>query len=124
MEQAKKLLADNVRNAASIEAGTDIALAAAGADVFVATSDNPRSEDPPAIVAQMLAGVLPEHRARALEIVDRAAAIAHAVTTAAPEDLVLIAGKGHEDYQILAHGKIHFDDREHAAQALAARPVS
>ena len=97
-------------------------LAAAGADIVVATSDNPRSEDPPTIVAQMLAGVLPEHRTRVIEIVDRAAAIAHAVTTAAPDDLVLIAGKGHEDYQILAHGKIHFDDREHAAQALAQRP--
>ena len=96
-------------------------LAAAAADILVATSDNPRSEDPPAIVAQMLAGVLPGHRARVIEIVDRAAAIAHAVATAAPDDLVLIAGKGHEDYQILAQGKIHFDDREHAAQALAAR---
>ena len=96
-------------------------LAAAGADVLVATSDNPRSEDPPAIVTQMLADVPPEHRDRVIEIVDRATAIAHAVTSAAPEDLVLIAGKGHEDYQILAHGKIHFDDREHAVNALAAR---
>jgi len=96
-------------------------LAAAGADILVATSDNPRSVVTPAIVAQMLAGVPAEHRGRVLEIVDRAAAIAHAVTSAAPEDLVLIAGKGHEDYQILAQGKIHFDDREHAARALAAR---
>jgi len=93
-------------------------LAAAGADVLVATSDNPRTEDPPAIVDQMLAGVAPEHRGRVLAIVDRAAAIAHAITHAAPDDLVLIAGKGHEDYQILGHGKIHFDDREHAALAL------
>jgi UDP-N-acetylmuramoyl-L-alanyl-D-glutamate--2,6-diaminopimelate ligase len=69
----------------------------------------------------MLAGVAPGRRAHVHEIVDRAAAIDHAVSTAAPDDLVLIAGKGHEDYQILATGKIHFDDREHAMRALAAR---
>jgi UDP-N-acetylmuramoyl-L-alanyl-D-glutamate--2,6-diaminopimelate ligase len=78
-------------------------LAAAGADHLVATSDNPRTEDPPAIVDQMLAGVAPEHRGRVVAIVDRAAAIAHAITHASPDDLVLIAGKGHEDYQILGH---------------------
>jgi len=97
-------------------------IAAEAADIFIATSDNPRSEDPPAIVAQMLAGVPPRRRAHVREIVDRAAAIDHAVSTAAPDDLVLIAGKGHEDYQILASGKIHFDDREHALRALAGRP--
>ena len=96
-------------------------LAAAGADVLIATSDNPRSEPPAAIVADMLVGVAPEHRGRVIEIVDRAAAIAHAVASAAPDDLVLIAGKGHEDYQILGTTKIHFDDREHAAEALARR---
>ena len=94
-------------------------LAAAGADVLVATSDNPRTEHPPAIVDQMLAGVPSEHRARVVAIVDRAAAIPHAITHAAADDLVLIAGKGHEDYQILGSRKIHFDDREHAASALA-----
>ena len=93
-------------------------LAAAGADVLVATSDNPRTEDPPAIVDQMLAGVAPEHRSRVVAIVDRARAIAHAIAEAAPDDLVLIAGKGHEDYQILGTTKVHFDDREHAALAL------
>ena len=96
-------------------------IAADAADCLVATSDNPRSEDPPTIVAQMLAGVAPGRRALVHQLVDRAAAIDHAVSTAAPEDLVLIAGKGHEDYQILATGKIHFDDREHAMRALAAR---
>jgi len=96
-------------------------IAAAAADHLIATSDNPRTEAPAAIVAQMLAGVAPGHRARALEIVDRAAAIAHAIATAAPDDLVLIAGKGHEDYQILGTTKIHFDDREHAARALRQR---
>jgi len=96
-------------------------IAAATADHMIATSDNPRTERPADIVAQMLAGVAPEHRSCVLEIVDRAAAIAHAVTTARADDLVLIAGKGHEDYQILGTTKIHFDDREHAAQALASR---
>ena len=96
-------------------------IAAAGADHLVATSDNQRTEDPPAIVAQMLAGVAPEHRTRVAQIVDRAAAIAHAIASAGPDDLVLVAGKGHEDYQILGTTKIHFDDREHAARALADR---
>ncbi len=96
-------------------------IAAAHADVLVATSDNPRREHPPAIVAQMLAGVEPAHRHRVREIVDRAAAIAHAVSSADPDDLVLIAGKGHEDYQIVGDARLHFDDREHAARALAQR---
>ncbi|MBL9103134.1 MAG: UDP-N-acetylmuramoyl-L-alanyl-D-glutamate--2,6-diaminopimelate ligase [Myxococcales bacterium] len=96
-------------------------LAAAGADVLVATSDNPRSEPPPAIVEQMIAGVPAEQRDRVVAIVDRAAAIAHAITRAAGDDLVLVAGKGHEDYQVLGAARIHFDDREHAARALAAR---
>jgi UDP-N-acetylmuramoyl-L-alanyl-D-glutamate--2,6-diaminopimelate ligase len=96
-------------------------LAAAGADVLVATSDNPRSESPPAIVEQMIAGVPAEQRDRVVAIVDRAAAIAHAITRAAADDLVLVAGKGHEDYQVVGAARIHFDDREHAARALAAR---
>ena len=97
-------------------------IAAQAADHFIATSDNPRTEDPPAIVAQMLADITPAHRHRVREIVDRAAAIDHAITSAGPDDLILIAGKGHEDYQILGTTKIHFDDREHATRALAARP--
>jgi UDP-N-acetylmuramoyl-L-alanyl-D-glutamate--2,6-diaminopimelate ligase len=53
---------------------------------------------------------------------DRATAIATAIDAAKAGDLVLIAGKGHEDYQILSTGKIHFDDREEAEKALRARP--
>jgi UDP-N-acetylmuramoyl-L-alanyl-D-glutamate--2,6-diaminopimelate ligase len=53
---------------------------------------------------------------------DRATAIADAIADAGTGDLVLIAGKGHEDYQILGTGKIHFDDREEAERALRARP--
>ncbi len=99
-------------------------IAAATADHMIATSDNPRTEQPAAIVAQMLTGVAPEHRPRVLEVVDRAAAIAHAIAAADAGDLVLIAGKGHEDYQILGTTKIHFDDREHAARALTRRQRS
>jgi UDP-N-acetylmuramoyl-L-alanyl-D-glutamate--2,6-diaminopimelate ligase len=95
--------------------------AVAGADLLVATSDNPRTEDPRAIVAEMLAGVAAADRPRVVEIVDRAAAIAYAVAHADAHDLVLIAGKGHEDYQVLGDVRIHFDDREQAARALAAR---
>ncbi len=95
------------------------AAASRGADLFYATSDNPRSEDPEAILAAMVAGA--SGPATLTQRVDRAAAIAEAIAEARPEDTVLIAGKGHEDYQILGETKIHFDDREHAREALARR---
>jgi UDP-N-acetylmuramoyl-L-alanyl-D-glutamate--2,6-diaminopimelate ligase len=96
-------------------------IAATGADVFVATSDNPRTEDPEAIVDELLAGVPRELARRSIRLVDRAQAIRETIAGAAPEDTVLLAGKGHETYQVLAGGAIHFDDREHARAALAAR---
>ncbi len=96
-------------------------VAASGADRFWATSDNPRTEDPEAIVDMMLAGVPADRRDRVERCTDRAEAIAGAIAEAADEDLVLIAGKGHEDYQVLGTTKIHFDDREHARDALARR---
>jgi UDP-N-acetylmuramoyl-L-alanyl-D-glutamate--2,6-diaminopimelate ligase len=88
--------------------------------VFV-TSDNPRTEDPSAIIAEILIGIT--DRTRCTVEPDRALAIRAALKMARPGDLVLIAGKGHEDYQILSDGKggtkkIHFDDREVAAEAL------
>lgn len=89
------------------------------ADRFYATSDNPRTEDPEAIVEQMIAGVVAG--SQLVREVDRAAAIARAIAEASTQDIVLIAGKGHEDYQILGTQKIHFDDREQAQQALRAR---
>src|SRR5215472_6391313 len=99
--------------------------AAAGlADVAILTSDNPRSEDPLAILYEMLAGTLSvPQRDRAHVIVepDRAAAIVMAVGSAAKGDVVLIAGKGHERGQYVADHVIPFDDREVAAQALADR---
>ncbi|MCY1065797.1 UDP-N-acetylmuramoyl-L-alanyl-D-glutamate--2,6-diaminopimelate ligase [Nannocystis sp. RBIL2] len=95
--------------------------AATLADRFYATSDNPRTEDPEAIVAQMLAGVPPARRDQVVPLVDRRAAIARAVADADADDVVVIAGKGHEDYQIVGTTKLHFDDREEAAAALRLR---
>jgi len=96
-------------------------VAAEGADRFWATSDNPRTEDPEAIVDMMLAGVPPGCRDRVERCTDRASAIAGAIAEANDDDLVLVAGKGHEDYQVLGTQKIHFDDREHAHAALLRR---
>jgi len=92
------------------------AIASRLADRVMVTSDNPRSEEPQAILADVVAGI-PAGTDLRVEP-DRAQAIAAAIATAKAEDLVLIAGKGHEDYQILATGRIHFDDREQAERAL------
>lgn len=104
-----------------------------GADLAVVTSDNPRTEDPSAIISMILPGVedagatrVAAHelscaaRAYAVEP-DRRAAIGAAVAAARAGDMVLIAGKGHEDYQIIGTTKHHFDDREEAAAFLRAR---
>jgi UDP-N-acetylmuramoyl-L-alanyl-D-glutamate--2,6-diaminopimelate ligase len=97
------------------------AVAARDADLLIVTDDNPRSEDPAAIRAAMLAGVPPGLRERVREIGDRAAAIEAAVTTAAPHDTVLVAGKGHETGQEVA-GVVHpFDDRDVLRQAIEGR---
>jgi UDP-N-acetylmuramoyl-L-alanyl-D-glutamate--2,6-diaminopimelate ligase len=95
-------------------------IASRSADRFYASSDNPRTEEPAAIVDQMIAGVVPGG-AQLIREVDRARAIAAAIAEADTHDVVLIAGKGHEDYQILGTRKIHFDDREHAERALQRR---
>jgi len=95
------------------------AAAGAGSDVVVVTSDNPRSEDPVGIILAIedgLRGASAEHTAE----VDRRSAIASALGMARPGDAVLIAGKGHEDYQIFADHTIHFDDREVAREELRA----
>ena len=90
-------------------------LAAELADRAILTSDNPRSEDPAAIIAEVLAGA-PE-----LEVEpDRERAIATAIEAAAPGDVVLIAGKGHEQGQEIAGVKHPFDDREVARELLRA----
>jgi len=95
------------------------AIAARLADQLVLTSDNPRTEDPQRILEDVIAGI---PAGTALEVIaDRALAIAAAIAAAGPGDLVILAGKGHEDYQILGTTKVHFDDREQAALALADR---
>ncbi len=91
------------------------------ADFSILTSDNPRSEDPLQILADMTAGV---HRGAAYEILpDRAAAIRRAVNLAGPGDIVLIAGKGHENYQEGASGRAPFDDVLMARRAIEERRV-
>ncbi len=85
------------------------------ADVVLVTSDNPRTEDPIAIIEDILQGL--EAYTFTVEA-DRALAISKAIETATSNDIVLIAGKGHEDYQIIGTQKHHFDDRECARQAL------
>jgi UDP-N-acetylmuramyl-tripeptide synthetase len=92
------------------------------ADVAVVTSDNPRTEDPLAILREIEAGMGGSSAAR-VTVPDRREAIRHAVGRAADGDVVLIAGKGHEDYQILGRTKVHFDDREEVAAALRGRAV-
>ncbi|MFN6481201.1 UDP-N-acetylmuramoyl-L-alanyl-D-glutamate--2,6-diaminopimelate ligase [Nostoc sp. DedQUE07] len=94
-------------------------IAAELADVAVVTSDNPRTEDPERILQDILAGIADTVQPRV--ICDRAIAIRTAILQAQPGDGVLLAGKGHEDYQILGTEKIHFDDREHAREALQQR---
>jgi UDP-N-acetylmuramoyl-L-alanyl-D-glutamate--2,6-diaminopimelate ligase len=96
-------------------------IAAEGSDLVVVTSDNPRTEDPAAIIDEIVAGVEAAGGGTKLAVIeDRREAIAHAVGEAGPGDLVLIAGKGHEDYQIVGTAKLHFDDREEARAAVEA----
>jgi UDP-N-acetylmuramoyl-L-alanyl-D-glutamate--2,6-diaminopimelate ligase len=89
-----------------------------GSDFVVATSDNPRSEDPMAILAEVESGLKASGAPYVIEP-DRAAAIAFALHKAKPGDVVLIAGKGHEKDQILAGRTIPFDDAEVALSILA-----
>ena len=88
------------------------------ADIVVVTSDNPRTEDPEAIVSQVSAGVT---GSRAVEIVNRRAAIRWALDTAVPGDAVLLAGKGHETYQVVGAEKRPFDERRIVTDHLAGR---
>ena len=97
------------------------AAAARHADALIITSDNPRTEDPQAIIDEILPG-LEGFSVPYTVIVNRREAIFHAVRTAQPGDTIVLAGKGHEDYQIIGHEKFHFDEREVVAEALAALP--
>ena len=111
------------------------ALAARYSDLTIVTSDNPRTEDPHAIIAQIVGGIRPlgveEFAAADLiegfagkgytVIESRSEAIKTAVNAARKGDILLLAGKGHEDYQIIGTEKHHFDDREEASRACVAR---
>ena len=93
--------------------------AAENADFLIVTSDNPRNEDPEDIIRDILTG-LEGSSTPYIKITDRREAIHWAVKNAEKDDIIVLAGKGHEDYQILAGGvKIHFDEREVVAEALA-----
>jgi len=93
---------------------------AEGADIVYVTSDNPRSEDPDSIMDMIVPGL---QGADYVRIADRRDAIHAAVAAARDSDVVVVAGKGHETYQEFAGRTIHFDDREVAREALAARRV-
>jgi UDP-N-acetylmuramoyl-L-alanyl-D-glutamate--2,6-diaminopimelate ligase len=87
------------------------------ADVSIVTSDNPRTEVPGKIIAEILDGM----RADTVSIEDRGDAIAHAIRSAGVGDTILIAGKGHEDYQVIGTEKQHFSDVEIAMHNLVGR---
>ncbi|HVQ36711.1 MAG TPA: UDP-N-acetylmuramoyl-L-alanyl-D-glutamate--2,6-diaminopimelate ligase [Pyrinomonadaceae bacterium] len=92
-------------------------------DVVILTSDNPRTEDPEKILSDAEAGIVKTGKAYR-KIADRREAIHQAIFEANSDDLVLIAGKGHEDYQILGREVFHFDDKEVAREALAQKANS
>ena len=92
------------------------------ADIAIATSDNPRSEDPQAILAEVAAGLAASGATKALKIVDRRDAIRAAIDFANPGMVVVIAGKGHESTQVIGSEEVPFDDRGVAAE-FARRPA-
>ena len=96
------------------------AIAARMADLCIVTSDNPRSENPALIIADILAG-MKEDKTPYTVIENRVEAIKYAVANAEPGDIIVLAGKGHETYQILGTGTIHLDEREVVAAALEER---
>ena len=89
-------------------------------DRVIITSDNPRFEDPQEIINDMLAGLTEKQRQKVLSIVDRREAIRTACMMAQPGDVILVAGKGHEDYQIVQGVKHHFDDHEVICEAFGS----
>ena len=95
------------------------AIAARDADAVVVTSDNPRGEPPAAILAEIVAGIA--ERTKVTVVEDRRAAIARAIASADARDVILVAGKGHEDYQDIAGVKHPFSDAAEAEHALASR---
>ncbi len=98
-------------------------IAAKNADFCVVTSDNPRTEDPEEIIREILAG-MKNSRTPCKVICDRPAAIAWAIDNAGPGDVILLAGKGHEDYQVVGREKRHMDEREIVAAHLEKRKAA
>ena len=95
-------------------------IAAENADLVIVTSDNPRTEDPEAIISDILAGM--EHTDTPREVIcSRPEAIEWAIRSHRPGDVIVLAGKGHEDYQIVGHEKRHMDEREIVADILRKR---
>ncbi len=94
------------------------AIAAKYATLSIFTSDNPRSESPDAILQDMIAGLKDTSTAKYLKITDRAEAIKTALMFSQPGDIILIAGKGHESYQIIGDTRHHFDDKEVVRECL------
>ena len=96
------------------------AIAAENADVVIVTSDNPRTEDPEEIIREILAGI--DRKKYAVKVIsDREEAIRWAIDNARSGDVILLAGKGHEDYQVVGHEKRHMDEREIVADHLQKR---
>lgn len=95
--------------------------AARNADIVILTSDNPRDEDPEEIIKEMYEDLSPPMKAKTFRIVDRREAILMAVSMAHPEDVVIIAGKGHEQYQEVEGKKYPFDDRIELEKALSQK---
>lgn len=98
--------------------------AACSADYAIVTSDNPRSEDPEAIIADILPGMAGSAADRFEVHSDRRVAIRRAIALAQPGDAILVAGKGHEDYQLVGDDVVSFDDREVAREELDMRVAS
>ena len=94
------------------------AIAVKLSDKVILTSDNPRNEDPEEIIRQMRDGIVADDLRKTLSITDRREAIRTAAALASKGDIILVAGKGHEDYQIIKGEKKHFDDKEELSKAL------
>ena len=96
------------------------AIAADNADFVIVTSDNPRTEDPQEIINEIVAGIK-GRKNRYKVICDRVEAIKWAIDNHMPDDVILLAGKGHEDYQVVGHEKHHMDEREIVAEHIEKR---
>ncbi len=96
------------------------AIAEQWADTLILTDDNPRTEDPAAIIADMCAGLQKPEQVHIEH--SRTEALRHALAQAVPGDIILLAGKGHEDYQIIGKEKHHYSDRETVMQLLGVMP--